>query len=422
MKKTVGMLIVLFATVLVIGGAWAQPLPTAKPEQVGMSSERLARLGPALKAQIANDRFPGAVVLVARKGKIVYFETAGQRDPATGAPMTKDAIFRLYSMTKPFTSVAAMILAEEGKLLLADPVSKYFPELANPQVALGETTDGKTTYRLVPAERPITIQDLLRHTSGFVYANNTLNDQVKASYGTIGVDWRGVTPTEQIQRLAQAPLAHHPGTMWEYGLSTDVLGRVIEKVSGMTLGEFLSERLFGPLKMTDTAFVVPKEKVARLAQPFAIDKATGRPITLLDVTVVQKNHAGGAGTAGTTGDYARFVQMLANGGQLDGARLLGRATVSYMTSDHLGTIKPAIALLQPGYGFGLGFAVRKESGVSSVPGSAGEYNWGGAAGTGFWVDPKEALICVIMTQTVPGPAQRYDRALVRQLVYQAIIE
>jgi len=315
-----------------------------------------------------------------------------------------------------------MILVEEGKLLLADPVSKYFPEFASPQVALKETTDGKTTYRLVPADRPITIQDLLRHTSGFAYASNTLNDQVKAAYGTIGVDWRDVTPTEQIQRLAQAPLAHHPGTMWEYGLSTDVLGRVVEKVSGMTLGAFLTERLFGPLKMADTAFVVPREKVARLAQPFAIDKATGRPITLLDVTVVQKNDAGGAGTAGTTGDYARFVQMLANGGQLDGARLLGRATVSYMTSDHLGTIKPAIALLQPGYGFGLGFAVRKETGVNSVPGSAGEYNWGGAAGTGFWIDPKEALICVIMTQTVPGPAQRYDRALVRQLVYQAIID
>ena len=294
MKKTVGTFIVLFATVLVIGGAWAQPLPTAKPEQVGMSSERLARLGPALKAQIANDRFPGAVVLVARKGKVVYFETVGQRDPATGAPMTKDAIFRLYSMTKPFTSVAAMVLVEEGKLLLADPVSKYFPELANPQVALKETTDGKTTYRLVPAERPITIQDLLRHTSGFAYANNTLNDQVKAAYGTIGVDWRDVTPTEQIQRLAQAPLAHHPGTMWEYSLSTDVLGRVVEKVSGMTLSAFLTERLFGPLKMADTAFVVPKEKVARLAQPFAIDKGTGRPITLLDVTVVQKNDAGGA--------------------------------------------------------------------------------------------------------------------------------
>jgi CubicO group peptidase (beta-lactamase class C family) len=315
-----------------------------------------------------------------------------------------------------------MILAEEGKLLLADPVSKYLPELTNPQVALKETTDGKTTYRLVPAERPITIQDLLRHTSGFVYANNTLNEEVKAAYGKIGVDWRDVTPTEQIERLAQAPLAHHPGTMWEYSLSTDVLGRVVEKVSGMTLSAFLSERLFVPLKMADTAFVVPKEKVARLAQPFAIDKATGKPITLLDVTVAQKNDAGGAGTAGTTGDYARFVQMLANGGRLDGARLLGRATVSYMTADHLGTIKPAIALLQPGYGFGLGFAVRKETGVNSVPGSAGEYNWGGAAGTGFWIDPKEALICVIMTQTVPGPDQRYDRALVRQLLYQAIIE
>src|SRR5205807_4303778 len=192
----------------------------------GRSSERLARIGQALTSQIEARSFPGAVALVARKGRIAYFEAFGQLDPQSGAPMTKDAIFRLYSMTKPFTSVAAMILVEEGKLLLADPVSKYLPELANPQVALMETTDGKTTYKLVPAERPITIQDLLRHTSGFVYANNTLNEQVKEAYGKIGVDWRDVTPTAQIQRLAQAPLAHQPGTMWEDSLSTDRLGRV----------------------------------------------------------------------------------------------------------------------------------------------------------------------------------------------------
>ena len=208
--------------------------------------------------------------------------------------------------------------------------------------------------------------------------------------------------------------------MWEYGLSTDVLGRVVEKVSGMPLGAFLAERIFAPLKIRDTAFIVPTEKVARLAQPFPADKETGKPITLLDVTVPQKNDAGGAGSAGTAADYARFLQMMLNGGQLDGARVLSRATVAYMTSDHLDTIKPAI-LLAPGYGFGLGFAVRKGNGVASVPGSTGEYNWGGAAGTGFWVDPKEQLVVVIMTQTVPGiAAQRIDRALWRQAVYQAL--
>ena len=374
-----------------------------------------------VKVQIANGRFPGAVVLIARKGKIVYFEAFGQRDPVANTPMSKDAIFRLYSMTKPFTSVAAMMLAEEGKLTLADPVSKYLPPLANLQVAVaGKDADGKTTYTLLKAEHPITIQDLLRHTSGFVYGPFTPNERVKAAYSALGVDWRDVTPAEQIERLAQAPLAHQPGTVWEYGLSTDVLGRVVEKVSGMPLGAFLAERTFAPLKIRDTAFIVPTEKVARLAQPFPADKETGKPITLLDVTVPQKNDAGGAGSAGTAADYARFLQMMLNGGQLDGARVLSRATVAYMTSDHLDTIKPAI-LLAPGYGFGLGFAVRKGNGVASVPGSTGEYNWGGAAGTGFWVDPKEQLVVVIMTQTVPGiAAQRIDRALWRQAVYQAL--
>jgi CubicO group peptidase (beta-lactamase class C family) len=316
-----------------------------------------------------------------------------------------------------------MMLVEDGKLTLADPVSKYLPQLATLQVAVPkQDADGKTTYTLVPAERPITVQDLLRHTSGFVYSNNTTNQRVKEAYLATGVDWRDVTPAEQIERLAKVPLAHQPGTVWEYSLSTDVLGRVIEAVSGMPLSAFLGERLFAPLKMTDTAFVVPKRKVSRLAQPFATDKATGKPIELLDVTVAQKNDAGGAGSAATAGDYARFLQMMLNGGQLDGVRVLGRATVTYMTADHLDTIKPAIPVLQPGYGFGLGFAVRKGGGVNNTIGSAGEYNWGGAAGTGFWIDPKEQLIAIMMTQTVFGPAQRFDRALFRHAVYQAIVD
>ena len=423
--KALAVALTLVTTLLAVGFASAQPLPTAKPEQVGLSAQRLERVSQTIKAQMADGRFPGAVVVIARKGKIGYFEAFGLRDPAGGAAMSKDAIFRLYSMTKPFTSVAAMMLAEDGKLTLADPVSKYFPQLANLQVTVAEKdTDGKTTYKLVKAERPITVQDLLRHTSGFVYGQFTANEQVKAAYSTLGVDWQDVTPAEQIDRLAQAPLAHQPGTVWEYGLSTDVLGRVVEKVAGMPLGAFLAERVFVPLKMNDTAFVVPKEKVTRLAQPFPVDKATGKPITLLDVTAPQKNDAGGAGSAGTAGDYARFLQMLLNGGQLDGARLLGRATVAYMTADHLDTIKPPIpGLLPPGYGFGLGFAVRKGNGVASVPGSAGEFNWGGAAGTGFWVDPKEQLAVVVMTQTVPGvAAQRLDRARWRQAVYQALVD
>lgn len=422
MKKLMA-LVAAVSVLLSFTTVWAEVLPIAKPEQVGLSTQRLSRIGPALKAQIENGRFPGAVAVVVRKGRIAYFEAFGERDPSTGAPMPKDAIFRLYSMTKPFVSVAAMMLVEEGKLTLADPVSTYLPQLAKLEVAVPQSgPDGKTTYVLVPAERPITIQDLLRHTSGIVYGIYTTNARVKEAYTAIGVDWRDVTPAEQVERLAKAPLAHQPGTAWEYSLSTDVLGRVIEAVTKMPLSALLAERVFAPLKIKDTAFVVSKDKAGRLAQPFATDKTTGKSITLLDVTVPQKNDAGGAGSAGTAGDYVRFLQMMLNGGRLDGARLLSRTTVSFMTSDHLGTIKPAIPLLQAGAGFGLGIAVRKEAGLSVTPGSAGEYTWGGAAGTGFWVDPKEQLVAVIMTQTQPGPQQRLDRALFRDLVQQAIID
>src|SRR5215831_11433991 len=359
--------VALFVLVLVafVAPAWAQQaLPAAKPEQVGMSSQRLEGVAQMLRAQIERGRYPGAVVVVARKGKIAYFEAFGQRDPQTGAPMTKDAIFRLYSMTKPFTSVAAMMLVEDGKLTLADPVSKYLPQLAKLQVAVAkQDADGKTNYTLVPAASEITIQDLLRHTSGIVYGQFTPNQYIKEAYAANNVSWNDQTPEEQLERLAKVPLAHQPGTVWEYSLSTDVLGRVIEKVSGMTLGAFLNERLFATLKMPDTSFVIPQSKVARLAQPFAVDKATGNPIKMLDVTVQQKNDAGGAGSAGTAADYVRFSQMLLSGGQLNGVRLLGRATVAYMTTDHLDTIKTAVPNALVGYGFGLGFSVRKSDGV-----------------------------------------------------------
>ncbi len=415
----VSVLVALLFTTLV----WADGLPTAKPEEVGLSSERLARATQVMKAEVARGQYPGAVALVARKGKIAYFEGVGQRDPVAGAPITKDAIFRLYSMTKPFTSVAAMMLVEEGRLVLSDPVSKYLPQLANLQVSVPrfDPDTGKAVYALVPAERQMTIQDLLRHTSGLVYGGFTNHAQVKELYAKVGVDWRDVTPAEQIERLAKVPLAHQPGSAWEYSLSTDVLGRVVEVVSGTTLSRFLSERIFTPLKMNDTAFLVPQAKAARLAQPYETDKATGKPIQLLDVTVPPKNDAGGAGSAGTAADYARFCQMLLNGGQLEGVRLLSRATVSHMASDHLGNMKIA-GNLDRGYGFGLGFAVRKETGLNAVVGSAGEYRWGGAAGTAFWIDPKEQMVVVFMTQNQPGAPRRYDRELFQQLVYQALVD
>ncbi len=381
----------LLGWILTASLAFAQGLPTASPEAVGLSSARLARVTELVKGEIAKGRYPGAVALVARRGKVAYFEALGQRDPQSGAPMTKDAIFRLYSMTKPFASVAAMMLVEDGKILLSDPVSKYLPKLKNLQLSVPrvDPQTGRVSYALVPTEREMTIQDLMRHTSGLVYGVFTSHAAVKEAYAKEGVDWNGVTPDEQIERLARVPLAHQPGSAWEYGLSTDVLGRVIEAVSGATLGQFLQERLFAPLKMTDTAFLVPNGKAARLAQPFPKDPVTGDAVKLLDVTVAQKNDAGGAGSAGTVADYARFSQMLLNGGQLDRVRILGRATVAQMSSDHLGDIRVASPILPRGYGFGLGFAVRKETGLNWVTGSAGEYRWGGAAGTAFWVDPKE---------------------------------
>ncbi len=302
MKRLVALL-TLASVLFLTGAAWAQGLPTAKPEEVGLSSERLQRVSRALRGEIDAGKIPGAVALVARKGRVVYFESFGVRDKAVGDPMPKDAIFRLYSMTKPFTSVAAMMLMEDGKLLLTDPVSKFLPQLAKREVNTQQLdpATGKVTYVLVPADREMTIQDLLRHTSGLVYGGFTPNARIKELYEKEGVTWDGVTPDEQIQRLAKVPLAHQPGTTWEYSVSTDVLGRVIEKVSGTTLGRFLDERLFGPLKMSDTAFVVPADKVGRLAQPFAVEPSTGQPIKLVDVTVPPKNDAGGAGTAGNGG-------------------------------------------------------------------------------------------------------------------------
>lgn len=414
----------LLGWILTASLAFAQGLPTASPEAVGLSSARLARVSELVTGEIAKGRYPGAVALVARRGKVAYFEAFGQRDPQSGAPMTKDTIFRLYSMTKPFASVAAMMLVEDGKILLSDPVSKYLPKLKNLQVSVPrvDPQTGRVSYALVPTEREMTIQDLMRHTSGLVYGVFTSHAAVKEAYAKEGVDWDGVTAAEQIERLARVPLAHQPGSAWEYSLSTDVLGRVVESVSGATLGQFLQERLFAPLKMTDTAFLVPNGKAARLAQPFAKDPVSGDAVKLLDVTVAQKNDAGGAGSAGTVADYARFSQMLLNGGQLDRVRILGRATVAQMSSDHLGDIRVASPILPRGYGFGLGFAVRKETGLNWVTGSAGEYRWGGAAGTAFWVDPKEQMVVVWMTQGQPGPRRGEDRDLFRQLVQAALVD
>jgi CubicO group peptidase (beta-lactamase class C family) len=426
LMSLVSVVLVLSATLV-----WAEPLPSAKPEQVGLSSERLDRIGPALKAEIQKGKFPGAVVLVARKGRVAYFEAFGQRDKAAGAPMTKDAIFRIYSMTKPLASVAAVILMEDGRLVLTDPVSRFLPEFTKLQVSAPKVdpTFGRVTYALVPAEREPTIQDLLRHTSGLAYGEITVNAPVKEAYAKAGVfqptglpfDARGLTPAEEVAGLAKAPLAHQPGTVWEYSLASDVLGRVVEAASGMRLADFLQKRLFEPLKMDDSGFWVPKEKMGRLAQT-----APDNPVKVIDISVPPKNDSGGAGGVSTTMDYARFSQMLLNGGKLDGARILSRSTVALMTSDHLARISTPVTpgdllLGTPGYTFGLGFAVRQGPGAAGVPGSQGEFMWAGFAGTYFWIDPKEELIGVLMTQA-PSPERAFYRRLIKQLVYQAIID
>jgi CubicO group peptidase (beta-lactamase class C family) len=427
----------LAALALVLWSAplYAEAIPTAPPEEVGLSSARVARIRQALRAEVDAKKLPGAVALVARKGRVAWFDAVGVRDPGSGAALGKDALFRLYSMTKPFVSVAVMMLAEEGRIELTDPVSKYLPAFAKMQVSVTKTdpATGKAAHELVPAAAVPTIYDLLRHTSGLTYASGTSNAAVKEAYAKRGlgrpdspVAYRDLTAAEEVEAIAGAPLAHQPGRVWEYGLSTDVLGRVIEKVSGKRLGEFLEARIFKPLQMSDTGFSVPKDQAGRLAQAFATDPATGQPSNLIDVLSVPKNDSGGAGAVSTASDYLRFCEMLLRGGELDGTRLLSRSTVILMTADHLGSLleagpTPGEQLLGlKGYTFGLGFAVRREDGLAAVPGRAGEVTWGGAAGTYFWIDPQEELVGILMTQA-PG-SRIYYRKLFRQLVYASIAD
>jgi CubicO group peptidase (beta-lactamase class C family) len=328
--------------------------------------------------------------------------------------MQIDSIFRIYSMTKPVVSVAIMMLVEEGRLFLADPLSKYVPAFADPKVAVER--DGRV--ELVPAERPITIQDLLRHTSGLTY-EFVGTAAVQRMYLDKKLPSTDQTNADQVERLASLPLFSQPGKQWDYSRSTDVLGRIIEIVSGETLGEFLRQRIFAPLGMNDTGFRVPTEKQSRIAEPFAKDPDSGEAVRLLDIRRPARFESGGGGLVSTLPDYARFLDMLAAGGTCEGQRLLARKTIDLMRSDHLGpNVRRGSELLQPGHGFGLGFAVRTESGMSVMPGSVGLYFWGGIAGTTFWIDPKEELYAMMLVQ---APGQRdYYRALFRTLVYGAL--
>lgn len=385
------------------------PLPTRLPADVGLCPDRTQRLMDALKREVDSGRLPGAVALIARRGQIGLLEAVGVQDPATGAPMRTDSIFRIYSMTKPVVSVAIMMLVERGQLLISDPVSRWLPEYAHPQVA--------TAQGLVPAQQAATVQDLLRHTAGLTY--EFLGDsEVQQQYNQHKLASRERNNEEFSHTLASIPLMFQPGSVWAYSRATDVLGRLIEVVSGQSLGDFLHAEIFEPLGMTDTGFWVLPEEEHRIAEPFAHDPDGGIPMQVIEPRQVPALESGGGGLMSTALDYARFLQCLRNKGELNGVRLLSPHMVDYMTSDHLGKIPADGTLLPPGHGFGLGFAVRTHLGLSPVPGSVGLYYWGGIAGTTFFVDPALDMYAMLLIQ---APNQRdYYRPLFRNLVYAAL--
>jgi len=385
-------------------------LPHAQPADVGLCPDRTQRLMDVLSREVASGRLPGAVAMIARRGQIGLFKAVGQQDPGAGTPMTTDSIFRIYSMTKPVVSVAVMMLVERGLLLLSDPVSRWLPEYANQQVA--------TASGLEPVRQAATVLDLLRHTAGLTY--EFLGDStVQRQYDAVKIASRERTNAEFSQTLAALPLQFQPGTMWAYSRATDVLGRLVEVVSGQGLGAFLQAEIFGPLGMVDTGFAVPPEQHHRIAEPFEHDPDGGVPMKVIQPREVPAMESGGGGLMSTAMDYARFLQCLRNRGELDGVRLLSPQTLAYMTADHLGDIPSDGTLLPPGHGFGLGFAVRTHLGMSPVPGSVGLYYWGGIAGTTFFIDPALDMYAMLMIQ---APNQRdYYRPLFRDLVYAALV-
>jgi CubicO group peptidase (beta-lactamase class C family) len=389
-------------------------LPQARPETLGLSSARLEKMSDAFKREIDKGTTPGVTMLVARRGQIGFFEAFGKQSPAASAPMSQDSLFRIFSMTKPIVSLGIMTLVEDGHLLLNDPLAKYIPEFAHTKV--GVERNGQLELAL--PLRPITIQDLLRHTSGIAY-EITGNGMVQRAYQKAKVRDRNITNAEHAAIVAGLPLICQPGTEWNYSRSTDILGRVIEVISGKRLGAFLTERILAPLRMAETGFHTGAENKGRIAEPFPTDPWTGDKVQLFDPLEIPKMESGGGGLVSTTMDYARFCQMLLNGGTLDGNRVIGKKTLQFMASNHLAAdVKLESHLVPPGHGFGLGFAVRTHDGMAPYAGSKGQFFWSGVAGTFFWIDPAEELFAVFMSQ---GPGQReYFRTLIRSLVYAAV--
>jgi CubicO group peptidase (beta-lactamase class C family) len=421
------MLIVLLLTgALALGPArgLGQALPTAKPEAVGMSAERLAKLADGMKLLVEQGRLAGVVTMVARHGKVVEFEAAGKRSIAGDLPMQKDSIFRIYSMSKPITGVAMMMLFEEGKWQLNDPVAKYIPEFANLKVF---GIDAKGNMTLVEQTHPMTMRELMSHTAGFSYGyfSNTPVDKLQREANLLDVN---ITLDEFIKRVAKLPLNAQPGSEWHYSISVDIQGYIVQKLSGMPFDEFLEKRIFKPLKMADTAFYVPAEKLERFAELYDYDE-NGK----FHVMTGGLNHdyaakpafpSGGGGLVSTATDYMRFCQMLLNGGQLDGVRLLSPRTVELMRTN---VLPPSMPILSPGAGFGLDFAVYTDAVAAGGYYGKGTFYWGGAAGTWFWIDPAEDLIVIGMIQQLSGEGAAAAhqvpevRGLSHAFVYQAIL-
>jgi CubicO group peptidase (beta-lactamase class C family) len=400
------------------------PLPRAKPEEVGFSPERLARIGETLKADIDAGRIPGAVIAIARHGKLVALDAYGWRDKAAGVAMTTDTIFNIASMTKPMTTVGALMLYEQGKILMDDPLAKYFPKFSDMRVAVRD--DGEPTALTVPAKRPITIQDLMRHTSGLIYGGRgttVVHKMYPAGSGDAANEYDGAA---FLDKLAAAPLLYQPATVWDYGFGLDVTGLLIENISKQTLGQYLQANLFTPLGMTDTGFSISADRAARYAKPLPEDPDTGKPQARTpELTQPLKFECGGGCAASTASDYLRFATMLMNKGRAGDTQLLARKTVDYMLSDQLGpNIKNLIGNADPtraDYGFGLGLAVRTTPGVVRMMGSVGQFSWPGASGTDWWVDPKEEL-AVVYLSAAPGPLRWHYRQLINALVYQAMVD
>ena len=408
------------ALVLMAGAAQAQTqvalTPTGKPEDVGLSSAQLQKIEAAMKKNIDDGLIPGAVMLVSRRGKVAWVNAQGKRDPASPDPMKVDSIFRIYSMTKPMVTTALMQMVEEGRLQVSDPVSKFLPEIGKMKVGTEVAgADGTPTLHLSDPTRAMTVQDLMRHTSGLTYGNRGTT-LIHQSYVAAKVGDRTATNEEMVSRLSKLALRFNPGDSWEYSVAVDVQGRILEVLSGKKLGEVLAERIWQPLGMVDTSFQVPAAKLARVAQPGP--RPDGRPMTpRFKVDDGALYESGGGGGLSTIEDYLRFTSALANGGALNGKRIIGKKTLEFMTADHVGN-RPG---RPPGFGFGLGFEVRTRVGDSAMPGSVGEYGWSGAAGTEFWIDPKEQLFAILMIQANDGDT-RIVRNQFRTMIQAALLD